>query len=440
MDKPVCSCCGDEIQIESQFGLDGNNLCFSCFARTYFICSYCSRITPVHEQFNHDGEIYCEACFNEVFASCDQCREIVKQANLIIYSDKSYCPNCAQALLSHCNYCGDWFNSREEGLGGMCNFCSADHFECENCSMILSDDDYGGDGLCQDCYDERAGEIHDHDYKPNPVFHPSLQAGKLYLGVELETDDYDDWREGAKALGRFSSENEHKFYLKEDGSLRNGIEIVSHPATLKYHIESMDWPKLQKICVKNGAKSECNTCGLHVHFNVDFFEDRELAEARLLYLFEKFWGELFKFSRRQKEGDYFKRYCGIGRYEQDVNGRRKNMGEIKLDSLDTENKAMMVIQGFKCYCPDRYMAVNITNDETIEIRLFNGTLKSSRLFAALELVDIVARIVKKYSTRRLQKLSWATFMQLVAKKKYPHLKAELERLELTVREKEKVCA
>ena len=58
-----------------------------------------------------------------------------------------------------------------------------------------------------------------------------------------------------------------------------------------------------QIAKDNGFRSHnTNTCGYHIHFNRSFFEDKEdECIAKLLYLVEKFWDELVKFSRRDYE-------------------------------------------------------------------------------------------------------------------------------------------
>lgn len=72
----------------------------------------------------------------------------------------------------------------------------------------------------------------------------------LYMGVEIEVDTLDDdfsilrnevvgWlnefiKEEASALGHYPL-----FYIKHDGSLRAGFEIVSMPGTLEYHLISL---------------------------------------------------------------------------------------------------------------------------------------------------------------------------------------------------------
>lgn len=72
----------------------------------------------------------------------------------------------------------------------------------------------------------------------------------FFMGVELEIDKGDNVRECASAL-KTLSEREDYFYLKSDGSLDNGIEIVTHPCSLEYHENSFPWKEVVKTGQKN---------------------------------------------------------------------------------------------------------------------------------------------------------------------------------------------
>ena len=106
------------------------------------------------------------------------------------------------------------------------------------------------------------------------------------------------------------------------------------------------------------------TCGLHVHISRLAFgctyEQQEAAIARLLYFVEKFWAELLRFSRRTQS---------------QMNRWAARYG-IRLTPSEQMNHA-------KNSCAGRYTAVNLTNADTVEIRMFRGTLKLNTLKATL---------------------------------------------------------
>ena len=136
---------------------------------------------------------------------------------------------------------------------------------------------------------------------------------------------------------------------------------------------------------------QAGTCGLHVHVNRNAFGCTEGLQdaciARILYFFEKNWEELLKFSRRTQSqlNQWAARY-----------GYKDQPREI----LDHAKK------GGGC---GRYSCVNLQNYNTIEFRIFRGTLKYNTLIATLQLVDRVCEVALNLSDIQLKELSWTTF-------------------------------
>ena len=121
----------------------------------------------------------------------------------------------------------------------------------------------------------------------------------MKLGIDgAGRDDY-----AAKhIIGAANSQAEH-LYTKTGGSLDDGLELVTYPMTLDYHMRYMPWDDVLSKARSLGYKShQTSTCGLHVHIPREAFGDthieQECAIARLLYFVEKFWTELLRFSRR----------------------------------------------------------------------------------------------------------------------------------------------
>ena len=86
-----------------------------------------------------------------------------------------------------------------------------------------------------------------------------------------------------------ANENAQNLYIKSDGSLDCGMELVTHPMTLQYHMEQMPWKNVLRKAVGLGYLSHrTTTCGLHVHISRAAFgeteQEQELSIARLLTL------------------------------------------------------------------------------------------------------------------------------------------------------------
>jgi len=93
---------------------------------------------------------------------------------------------------------------------------------------------------------------------------------------------------------------------KSNDSIDRGFEIVSHPMSLDYHTDKMNWSEVFDKAVSMGYRShQTDTCGLHIHVSRDAFgktyEEQENAIGRIVFFVEKHWNEIVKFSRRTQD-------------------------------------------------------------------------------------------------------------------------------------------
>lgn len=147
------------------------------------------------------------------------------------------------------------------------------------------------------------------------------------------------------------------------------------------------------MAVEQGYLShKASTCGLHVHVNRSAFgyteTQQETCIARILYIVEKFWDELLKFSRRTQ-----------GQLDQWA--ARYGYKDRPMEILDHAKKG-----GGR----GRYASVNLQNSDTIEFRIFRGTLKYNTLIATLQLVDRICGLAVTLSDEQLQALAWTSFV------------------------------
>ena len=232
--------------------------------------------------------------------------------------------------------------------------------------------------------------IHDYSYKPEPIF---WGQGPRYFGVELEIDGAGESTSKAKELLEIFNRDRRLAYCKHDGSLNDGLELVTHPLSLDFHLNRVPWREVMQKAVRQGYTShQARTCGLHIHVSRAAFGDEEreqdAAIARVLYFFEKHWEELLKFSRRTQS--QLNRWAS--RY-----GYKDQPQEI----LDHAKKG--------CHA-GRYTCVNLTNEDTIEFRIFRGTLKYNTLIATLQLIDKICDVALFLSDEEVKALSWTTFV------------------------------
>jgi hypothetical protein len=153
---------------------------------------------------------------------------------------------------------------------------------------------------------------------------------------------------------------------------------------------------------------DSGTCGLHVHVDRKFFPDEERGIKRLLFLTEKFYPEIFIFSRRHasKAEEWSKRYMPA-------------LEGALLTSKDAETVYTKATSGH-----DRYRMVNLQKAPTIEFRIFRGTLNPTTFWATLQLVTNIVKLARNAEDSILDAITW---LDIVNYEKYPELSEYNER-------------
>lgn len=112
--------------------------------------------------------------------------------------------------------------------------------------------------------------------------------------MELELDHGGECASHAASLLSIANREGEYAYIKHDGFLSDGLEVVTHPMSLTHYLHRMPWEQLRREALSRGYVShQATTCGLHVHISRRAFGETEgkqdAAIARVLYFFEKHW-------------------------------------------------------------------------------------------------------------------------------------------------------
>ena len=314
---------------------------------------------------------------------------------------------------------GDTYGQRERVVMEAAfreGFCQAALLALDVLAYYESSDEYDERPYCANCYYalDKDQSIHDYYYKPEAVFHGK---GPRFFGVELEIDGAGERAANALALLNIANRDGDCAYIKHDGSLNEGLEIVTHPMSLEYHRNKMPWAELCRKAASLGYLSHrTTTCGLHVHVSRKAFgsaeQEQDAAIARVLYFFEKHWEELLKFSRRTPR--QLERWAARYGYK-----------EQPMEILDFAKKG---------YHGGRYTCVNLQNTTTVEFRMFRGTLKANTIFATLELLDRICDLAVCLDDEELKAIPWTSFALGVSTERYPELVQYLKERRLYVNE------
>ena len=355
------------------------------------ICSECGATLTLDEAHEFEGHIYCEDCLDDLTVLCDCCSTRILRDNAEGDSHHTLCPRCYEDRYTTCEDCG---------------------------CLIPNDNAYYDDDsdypYCESCFQKlKERPIHSYNYKPEPIFYGS--ENDLYMGVELEIDKGGELDENAEKLLDIANNSRDRLYCKHDGSLHDGFEIVSHPMTLEYHMSKMNWKEVfEKALEMHYASHNTSTCGFHIHCSrYAFGEDsytQDAAIGRVVFFVEKHWNELVRFSRRH--ADALERWAA--RY-----------ATISPTTKETFKKAKDKRMG-------RYVAVNLENYETIEFRLFRGTLRYETFIATLQLVSEICNAAISMSDKEMENLSWSDFVLRIDKENRSELISYLKLKQLYV--------
>jgi hypothetical protein len=223
--------------------------------------------------------------------------------------------------------------------------------------------------------------------KPDPIFYGGTEG----YGLELEIDEGDYKQEAARAIAEAGGDH---IYLKEDGSLSSaGFEIVSHPATLDYHVKRFPWDKICNVALSYGYRShDTNTCGLHIHASRSLFGNNQMEQdltiAKIMLLFDRWYNSnIVQFARRN------------------LSNMRRWADKPDADILPSDDDSSAVAKAKKT-ANHRYKAINLQNTYTVEFRIFRGTLKRDTIIASIQWIDVFIRYCRSTSLKDLFNITW----------------------------------
>lgn len=286
----------------------------------------------------------------------------------------------------------------------ICNRCYSNRFSrCQSCGHEFANNQLNrarnGNYYCDNCYREIRSLEEDrkinsyHTAKDNrrwKFFKSSKDNdGVDYIGAELEVEaknftPEDVAFECRKILNKTSLGVMAHF--EHDGSLNNGVEIIFNPMTINFIYENENLLKNAFDKVATMARShDTNTCGLHIHYSRGKFNRENISN--LVILFEKFREELIIFARRN-ESHYAKFY----EWYDIINQKFRLSENYMRENID--------------YSGDRYRAVNLRNSDTIEIRIFKGTLKFSTYMASVELVNNFMQLALNMDSSKIEEIKF----------------------------------
>lgn len=307
------------------------------------------------------------------YMKCYKCEKEIGDGinNYIISSEDNnyYCEECIKLNHVQCDSCKKWFYKEH-----MNNVKGTNLDYCDNCYFNI----YQYDNTIKS-YHHRDIDIHFKKLDD--------ETTQLFYGFELEVENDKRIIYNNKMATLIRNKYPHlELCFEYDSSLSNGFEIISQPMTKKYIDDhANDFKEILDLLVDNGFKShDGGRCGLHVHVSKKGLGKCVRKNTNKILLFtETYKNEIKEFSRR-KTFDF----CN---FISEVNKVYKN---------DNYYKSIKVLENEPAK-KSRYCLINTNNRNTIEFRVFRGTLKYTTFKATLDFVDNLINVITKNPISRI---------------------------------------
>lgn len=289
-----------------------------------------------------------------------------------------------------CTHCGEEFDSPRHA-------CDT-RARCDFCHNVLKTAREVKAGFCTACAQRRASSLYSYHGRPNrnnPQFErPHIREKYPHLGAEIEvdhicSDGFTQTQRNAIAEAVNADIFNPIGYMETDCTI-SGHEFITRPTTLKgYNNIAENLTKYYDLTREYGGKYALQN-GLHFHIDRQYFE-AETEEARLkttalmafmVYHYYEFWRSISGREQRSQNGYY-----------------GKKGGECFLSTV-------LAIQYH-----NHGDALNLSNENTIELRIFGGHIDTAKKFLAV--ADIVNALAKWTKEATLASIEKATPVHLV---------------------------
>lgn len=225
--------------------------------------------------------------------------------------------------------------------------------------------------LCSKCTEDIPMDLHPYHIRATDYFSPDIQKSKypsLLLGVELEFEfEFElDSINKKEALFLLNKEIGTHAIFKKDGSLANGVEICTKPASIPIHLKELN--KIYNNSLLMERLKVKDTCGMHVHID----------KKKLSYLSI---GKIINFVQKQNHKSFIEKLAERPENRYTILGKNTPISAYFIQTNDLDS---------------RYNGVNTTNDNTIEIRIFKTPSTFQRFQKNMEFVIALVEFSTSY--------------------------------------------
>lgn len=333
----------------------------------------------VFARWNSSARIYpllhvCTVCRDDNYTYCEDQDEWHVTDDCVTSADEQYASyRYARSNWYFCDPNNTWYRDED----------SYNDAERE----YAPEEDDNGSG----CYSYGTNVIDIHGWPSN------TSRDELCFGVELEMEPKNPGQAAqyavAEALG--GRDGDGRYILAEDGSLNDGVEVITLPYTLAEHSAGM-WRditgKVEKIAMSGSGTTNC---GLHIHINRKPLSP--LTVGKMLVFVNSERTEHLVTTVAQRTGASWARRVP----KKFSDGRRTRQG-------------------------DHYDALGITEHGTLELRIFRGNLRPERILKAIEFAHALVKFCQSASMLDVENPKMFVTYVRQNKKLYPNLCAFIQ--------------
>lgn len=364
----------------------------------YFICDCCGDIHHIDSiRDAYDDKVICEGCCDDQYIWSETMNTYICSDDAFYYEDdKDYYDNpvhyeCKSEYGWRSQVTDNWYSDNEERHETEDGYYYAegeeeDLYWCDTDEAWYRYEDNMPKGL-----------IRDYHKRPPLKF---FGEGPKFFGLELECDGSCAERTDKDVLHIFEGHMD-RFYFNRDGSLSYGFEAITHPMSPSEMLK-IDWEQIADRMESLYYDNDRDTAGIHIHISRKFFHGYKNI-GRLVRMFSENYSEMIKFAHRPEN--------------KAIDWARRVRGTARQYAIDWYENA---------YSAGRYTAVNLQNDETVEIRLFHSLASRQHIMACIQLTDVLTDMANldRYT------FGWDIVNKRAKDKGYAELQEQLLNLDL----------
>jgi hypothetical protein len=332
--------------------------------------------------------------FGRAMADCIRDEDVSEALDLINRSDVN-CRNGWHSFMEdkfsdnffHCQDCENLFSTDEEHNCyddySVCNSCADHnyHYSDRNSYWVRDDDE-------DESEDQNIREYHTcSDHLGHIPSKYDARKPRVLLGLELEMEIKDSYCRDDRAgelLKNVGEYKNHTYALCEnDGSLNHGFEMVTAYTGLDVHSDQLQY--FANGGLKGAISHDSDSCGLHVHICKADMTTLHGAKM-ILFINDQANHKLIKAIARRDSSEYAK-----------IKNKKDDTYWLKdaVRGCDTKRSQLRSLNA------DRYEALNFKNTNTVEFRLFKGSLVYSTIMSCLEFTYATWFFTRESSTKNL---------------------------------------